>query len=439
MSTIKSSTTTTTAYQVVADTTGALVIQTGVTPTTAVTVGSDQSVTFAGAVSLSGNQTTTGNLTVNGNTTLGDASTDTILMTGAPSIGGAGLGMGMGFRNRIINGGMVINQRNTTVSSNGAYTVDRWVQYMSGGGLFTAQQSSTIPNNSFTQSVLLTVTTADSSIASGDFYAFNQNIEGFNTADLGWGFASPSSVTLSFWARSSVAGLYCVSLYNNDGTRGYPSTYTLAANTWTYVTLTVPGCPDGTWGTTNGNGIIIRYDLGSGSSGNGTAGTWNTTAGFGANRTTGTVNWIATNGATFYITGVQLEKGSTATSFDYRPYGTELQLCQRYAFKRLADGSVDNYAPFGIGRYYTTTAVQLYVPFPVTMRTSPSSITVGGTIFVNDSGFGGADLTSPVLNESSCDGATITGGTTSVGVAGNATTFYASNTSVASILFSAEL
>ena len=345
-----------------------------------------------------------------------------------------------GFKNRVVNGSMVVNQRGGTVTSDsgGPHSVDQFRGFGAGGGVFTMVQSSTVPTGQgFVNSCLLTVTTADSSIASGDYYAFNQDIEGCNIADLGWGTASAKAITISFWINTSVAGLYSLGICNANGTRCYPATFTVAASTWTYVTLTVAGCTDGTWSTTNTSGITLRLDLGSGSSNNGTANTWNTAGSYAGCRTTSTVNWIATSGATLYITGVQAEKGSTATSFDYRPYTTELQLAQRYAYKRLADGSVNNYAPFGIGRYYTTTNVQLYIPFPVTMRTSPSSITVGGTIFANDSGFGGADLTGVALNESSCDGATITGTTTSSGTAGNATTFYASNASVASILFSA--
>jgi hypothetical protein len=337
---------------------------------------------------------------------------------------------------------MVLDQRNagasvTVNSSTELYPVDRFVVVgQSSDGVFTAQQDTVVPTG-FVNSIKVTVTTADTSIGASQFYLLQHRIEGFNTADLGFGTASAQTVALSFWVRSSLTGTFGGSLRNATVARSYPFSYTISvANTWEYKTVIITGDTSGTWNTSNDIGINVTFSLGDGSSRLGTAGAWAASNFSGA---TGQTNLIGTNGATFYITGVQLEKGSTATSFDYRPYGTELALCQRYAFKRLADGSVDAYAPFGIGRYYSTTAVQLYVPFPVTMRTSPSSITVGGTIYVNDSGFGGADLTSPVLNESSCDGATITGGTTSVGVAGNATTFYASNTSVASILFSAEL
>jgi hypothetical protein len=276
---------------------------------------------------------------------------------------------GFGFRNRIINGAMVINQRGGTVTAtpSGAYGVDRFKSFASGGGVFTSVQSSVVPTGQgFNNSVLLTVTTADSSIAAADYYAFNQEIEGFNVADLGFGAASAQTVTLLFWVRSSVTGTYSVALYNSAGTRGYPATFAIsAADTWTFVSLTVPGDTGGTWLTDNSAGLIVRYDLGSGSNANGTANTWNTSGTFAASRTSSTANWIATNGATFYITGVDLQKGSTATSFDYRPYGTELALCQRY-FAILGAGAV--------GRWTSATAAQFGVQFPVTMRATPSVV-----------------------------------------------------------------
>jgi hypothetical protein len=310
---------------------------------------------------------------------------------------------------------------------------------MSGGGVITGIQDSDVPSSAFQYSTKLTATTADASIAAADFYAFNQNIEGFNAADLGFGTATANTVTLSFWVKSSITGTYAVALYNSAGTRGYPATYTISvANTWTFISLTIPGDTGGTWLKDNGTGIIIRYDLGTGSNGNGTANTWNTSGSFAASRTSSTVNWISTLNATFFITGVQLEKGTTATSFDYRPYGTELALCQRYTYRHSAEGDIDNFAPLGQGRYYGTNAAQLYVPFKVTMRTSPSSVTQVGNVFVNDTGFGGSAITLS-LNETSSSGATLTGAATTGTTAGNATTFYANGTSSAALIFSAEL
>jgi hypothetical protein len=238
----------------------------------------------------------------------------------------------VGFRNRIINGDMRIAQRGTAaVTTSATFPVDRWRQFMSGGGVITGVQDSDVPNSTFQYSTKLTATTADASIAAADFYAFNQDIEGFNTADLGFGTAAAKTVTLSFWVRSSITGTYAVALYNSGGTRGYPATYTIsAADTWTFVSLTIPGDTGGTWLTTNGLGITIRYDLGTGSNGNGTANTWNTSGTFAASRTSSTVNWIGTLNATFYLTGVQLEVGSVATPFERRDWSHEVIMCQRY-------------------------------------------------------------------------------------------------------------
>jgi hypothetical protein len=155
-----------------------------------------------------------------------------------------------------------------------------------------------------------------------------QNIEGLNTSDLGFGTAAPSTISVSFWVRSSLTGTYCVALRNSAFNRSYVAEYSISsANTWEYKTVTIVGDTTGTWLTDNDAGIRVGFDLGSGSNANATVNTWTASV---ATRTTSQANFANTSGATFYITGVQLEKGSTATSFDYRPYGTELALCQRY-------------------------------------------------------------------------------------------------------------
>ena len=311
-----------------------------------------------------GAEAVTGNLTVNGNTTLGDASTDTILMTGAPSIGGAGYGMGFGFRNRIINGAMVIDQRNAgaslSVANTGVYSLDRW-RISNGVSTVTVQQSTTIVPTNFNDSLGITVSTTDSTSS----HAIQQYIEGFNFADMSWGTVNAATITLSFWVRSSLTGTYGVGFQNSAQNRSYVATYTInSANTWEQKTITVAGDTSGTWiGATNGIGLSLEFDLGSSSSYNQTAGSWGTTAN--ARRTSACVNWANTASATFYITGVQLEKGSTATSFDYRPYGTELALCQRYyqkvgAFARQTGAAIN------------TTGVIVPVPTPVTFRATPS-------------------------------------------------------------------
>ncbi len=234
-------------------------------------------------------------------------------------------------KNRLINGNMVIDQRNAGASvtgNDGVFSVDRFVSYVSSSSKFTMQQSSTAPTG-FVNSVVIT-SSASTSLGAGDYYVFQQTIEGYNVADLGWGTANAKTVTLSFWVRSSLTGTFGGSLKNTatGANRSYPFTYTISsANTWTQISITVAGDTTGTWGTTNSNGLCVCFGLGVGTTFSGTAGSW---AGANYLSATGATSVVGTNGATFYITGVQLEVGSTATSFDYRPYGTELALCQRY-------------------------------------------------------------------------------------------------------------
>jgi hypothetical protein len=236
---------------------------------------------------------------------------------------------GLGFRNRIINGDFRIDQRNAGASvtpTDGSYTLDRWNYQGSAASKVTIQQSTTAANG-FVNSLLVTSTSAYS-VGSGEFFNVRQLIEGYNIADLGWGTANAQPVTLSFWVRSSLTGTFGGALTNSAFNRSYPFTYTIsAANTWEQKSITVAGDTSGTWLTTNGLGIRVQFGLGVGSTYSGTAGAW---AAAGYISATGATSVVGTNGATFYITGVQLEKGSTATSFDYRPYGTELSLCQRY-------------------------------------------------------------------------------------------------------------
>jgi hypothetical protein len=271
----------------------------------------------------------------------------------------------MGFRNRIINGNMVIDQRNAGASVaavNTSYQIDRWRTELSGGGAYTVQQSTTAPSG-FTNSALITVTTADSSIAPTDYYDFQQLIEGFNVADLGWGTASAQTVTLSFWARSSVTGTFAGALVNNASNRSYVFTYTVnTANTFEYKTVTIPGDTSGTWVTNNGRGIALSFDLGNGSSYQAAAGSW---VGQYAVGTSSSVKLISTSGATFYITGVQLEAGSVASPFERRDYGRELMMCQRY----YEIGS-----QYNIFSGYVVTNDIYYNPvrFTVTKRTAPS-------------------------------------------------------------------
>jgi hypothetical protein len=238
----------------------------------------------------------------------------------------------MGFRNRLINSDMRIDQRKAgaSVSISGTvntYTLDRWVIRNDAEGVVSVQQSSTAPTG-FNNSLLYTVTTADASLGATQNYSIQQRVEGFNMADFGWGTASAQAVTLSFWVRSSLTGTFGGAISNSAANRSYPFTYTIsAANTWELETITIPGDTTGTWLTTNGIGAYLYFATGAGSTVSGTAGAW---AGADYRSATGAVNLISTVGATFYITGVQLEAGSVASPFERRDYGRELMMCQRY-------------------------------------------------------------------------------------------------------------
>jgi hypothetical protein len=233
---------------------------------------------------------------------------------------------------------MVIDQRNAGASvtfNDETFPVDRFRGHCTQTSKLTAQRSSTAPAG-FSNSLLLTSSSAYS-VTSGDIFVLGQGIEGFNVGDLGWGTANAQTITLSFWVRSSLTGTFGGALRNSAGNRAYPFTYTISvANTFEYKTVTVVGDTSGTWLTDNGVGIRLVFSLGAGSTYSGTAGAW---AGSNFWSATGATSVVGTNGATFYITGVQLEKGSTATSFDYRPYGTELALCQRYFVKTNTDNA----------------------------------------------------------------------------------------------------
>ena len=289
-------------------------------------------------------------------------------------------------RNKIINGSMRIDQRNAGASvtpTANTYTVDRWICVITQSSKFSIQQNagSVTPPAGFSN--YLGVTSLSSySVAASDVFSLSQVVEGYNVSDLAQGTSNAKSFTISFWVRSSLTGTFGGAI---SGGQIYPFSYTISsANTWEYKTITIPGSTAGTWNTTNGAGLTLRLSLGSGSTYSGTAGAWGSTDYY---STTGAVSVVGTNAATFYITGVQLEVGSVATTFEHRSFGDDLRGCQRY------------YQIFSTGGAGTATAgsqtnsAHCGVTFPVEMRDTPT-ITVGtASTSTNCTSFGAAAIT----------------------------------------------
>jgi hypothetical protein len=282
-------------------------------------------------------------------------------------------------KNRIINGDMVIDQRNagasqgtTTLFSN--YTLDRWQAQYSAISKFTTQQNagSVTPPVGFTNYLGCTSSSAYT-VGASEAYGIAQYIEGYNAADLGWGTANAKTVTLSFQVYSSLTGTFGGALRNSAGNRSYPYSYTISnANTWEQKTITIAGDTSGTWLTTNGIGIQVFFNIGAGATVSGTAGAW---AGAGLVAPTGAVSVVGTNGATFYITGVQLEQNTSATPFERRLYNQELANCQRYFEKSYDQTTVPASATAnGMHTFPTsgTTNVLSTAYFSVEKRTSPT-------------------------------------------------------------------
>jgi hypothetical protein len=347
------------------------------------------------------------------------------------------------FRNRIINGDMQIDQRNNgaAVSAANGYITDRWTlaRYTESTGVYSGQQVSDAPAG-FTNSLRVTVTTAEASQGVNAYWQVAQHIEGFNTADLMFGTSSAATVTVSFWVKCSVVGTYSVCLFNvgvGSVDRSYATTYTInSANTWEYKTVTIPGDTTGgsaVWGKTNGYGISLFFDMGSGSGQQISANTWTTAN---ARRVTGTTRLIATSGATWQVTGVQLEKGTAATAFEYLPYGTELALCQRYF---ISYGGSDINEQFGLGQADGTSLSVNFIHLPVEMRVAPSlSVSSVNDFRINDTSVE-RDVSGMVIQLPSTKVAPITSTVTASITQGRATRILARSTLNARIRLSAEL
>jgi hypothetical protein len=305
----------------------------------------------------------------------------------------------MAGRNRIINGDMRIAQRGTTatLTGTGYFTIDMCrlsgnTGVVSSIAPVTAQ--STDAPAGFTNSFLWTNTNAVLPLTGTEWVNIEQRIEGNNIADLSWGTASAKTVTLSFWVRSSLTGNFGGSFLNAANNRSYPFTYSISSsNTWEYKTVTVEGDTTGTWLTDTGIGLRLHFSLGMAPAKMGAAGSWISGRFEGA---TGQVQLVETAGATWQITGVQLEAGSVATPFERRPFGTELALCQRYFVSYGGSGSLFEF--YGVGFAATTTSATILINHPVELRATPTfNVLNVGNLQVN--GTGGGAITALSLDQ----------------------------------------
>jgi hypothetical protein len=280
------------------------------------------------------------------------------------------------FRNRIINGDMRIDQRNagaavSSSTSTSKYVTDRWLTDQNGGGSFNTQQVTDAPDN-FNNSLRVTVTGTTSSFN----IAVRQGIEGYNIADLAWGTAAAKTVTISFWVKASVAGIYPFSI-RIPAQAWYATQYTInQANTWEYKSVTIAG-PTSTYTPLKDNSAGFWLYFLQGGVQDTPGGSWNNTGG---GIISGSVNLMATNGATWQITGVQLEVGTAATAFERRPYGTELALCQRY-FEIFANGA--NSFLVGSSNSSSGNEWDYHFKFMVQKRVSPTGAVVGTWTYNN--------------------------------------------------------
>ena len=303
--------------------------------------------------------------------------------------------LGLMYKNKIINGAMTFDQRNAgasvTPTTDATYTLDRWKARLSQSSKYSVQQNagSVTPPAGFTNYLGVTSLSAYS-VGTNDFFVLQQVIEGFNVADLGFGTANAKTITISFWVRSSLTGTFGGSIYNDGGSRNYPFTYSIStANTWEQKSVTIAGDTTGTWLTNSNAGLQLQIGLGVGSTYSGTAGVW---AGSNFLSATGATSVVGTNGATFYITGVQLEVGTQATAFSTAggSYGAELALCQRYYWKQTGGYGIP---ALGSGFANSTTGARICIQNPVEMRAA-MTYSYGGTLYLLASNSSGLTVTS---------------------------------------------
>ena len=283
----------------------------------------------------------------------------------------AGALLGVGRKNIIINGNQDIDQRNNgsataNFTDSGKFVTDRWEGYNANGGTISGQRVEDAPPG-FKRSIKLTVGTASSPRPASSYGGMYYTVEGFDAYRFAWGTSGAKYATLSFWVKASVAGLYTVAVRDSAFTSYYIATYYIdSANTWEYKTVNIPPTTSGSFSSTTGIGFSLFFAFDTGSNAHGTVNSW-MIGGGNKYATSGMARLFATSGNTWQITGVQMEVGKNATEFEYRSYGEELALCQRYFLKTSnAFGCV--YQSSG-----NTGNVGLGICFPVEMRIASSS------------------------------------------------------------------
>lgn len=313
-----------------------------------------------------------------GNSSVNTVVNATTVAVGGVSVNAASLNPYQGIKNRIINGDMKVDQRGNNGASSiiansnsRTYGLDRWaIQASTAARYFTMQQKSDTPPTGHTH-YLRTIVAGSGSPSSTDYNFLSQPIEGYMVGDLDYGKATAKTITISAWVRSSLTGTFGASIQNGASTRSYPFTFNIgSANTWTQISVTVPGDTTGTWYYDNNVGMFLCFDLGNGSNYRGTPGSWSASGYPGA---TGSINLVGTLSATFDITGVQLEIGSSATLFDRRSFQQEMHLCQRYYWKSNYTTAAGNSSWPGIlGNTYTQAYYSISISFPCRMRVTPT-------------------------------------------------------------------
>jgi hypothetical protein len=301
-------------------------------------------------------------------------------------------------RNLIINGAMQVAQRGTSFSyahdgTAASYNLDRFNFAMRGSGYAdeydcTVAQVSDSPDG-FSNSLKITTGTAESTISADEYYLLYQPIEAQNLQSLGYGTSSAKRITLSFYVKSSLTGTFGTTLYQGDDNRVINTTYTIdSANTWERKTITFPGDTTGVINNDNGGGMWVYWTFGAGSDFDGaSATTWTTYTTTNLVNSSGSDALITTAGATWQVTGVQLEVGEQATPFEHRSFGDELARCQRY-FTVINDnltGDSNDYAAYPAARWSSSQIITT-IPLPTSLRASATVSLSGANIQLQSNG-----------------------------------------------------